>query len=434
MDIRETYKQLTNVDIEQQKKIWDERGKGYYGEYLLFCNLYSSLTGNGKILMNLNVPVNATNTTEIDLVLVHETGLYVFEIKHYKGTIYGKDTDAIWTQFFRTVKNNTFKNPILQNEYHINALEKLFPDVPIHSCIVFTSNECDNKVINSNENVDICYLDNCYSTISKRFSKSTKNYSMQEIDDMFIKLSSYSQMQGKVLIDSKEADFFEWVNPVVSKLEEAKQDLEKEKQTLAAQIETNKESLKAQKRKNAGIIVLTVVACIIVSFFVTSAIVQKNNEEINKFQQELELFKQNFLHVDEIDNEYIDDLKSYVNVSDVKVTNLTDDAVSFSGKISATTDIYGIMFAEDSKYIVMTKTGKVFEYNVYGEDQQYNIYSSRFGKYIQRSLKLPQAQFYGISNKNEITYIKITKASVFEVENASRTPIKENLEIELYSK
>ena len=33
MDIKEIYKQLTGVDIEEQKKLWDERGKRYYGEF-----------------------------------------------------------------------------------------------------------------------------------------------------------------------------------------------------------------------------------------------------------------------------------------------------------------------------------------------------------------------------------------------------------------
>ena len=105
MDINTIYTQLTNVDIERQKQIWDDRGKGYYGEYLLFCELYKSIAGSGKILMNLNVPIENNKTTELDLVLIHETGLYVFEVKHYKGTIYGKDTDPIWTQYFRTVRN-----------------------------------------------------------------------------------------------------------------------------------------------------------------------------------------------------------------------------------------------------------------------------------------------------------------------------------------
>ena len=84
-DIKNVYKSLTNVDIDVQRRIWDERGRGYYGEYLLFSKLYQFLPGNGKILMNLNIPISADKTTEIDLLLIHETGLYVFEIKHYKG-------------------------------------------------------------------------------------------------------------------------------------------------------------------------------------------------------------------------------------------------------------------------------------------------------------------------------------------------------------
>lgn len=102
------YKQLTNVDIETQKQLWNDRGKGYYGEYLVFCELYKHLSGMGKILMNINIPIENNKTTEIDLLLIHETGIYVFEMKHYKGTIYGRDTDAFWTQFFRTTKKRTF--------------------------------------------------------------------------------------------------------------------------------------------------------------------------------------------------------------------------------------------------------------------------------------------------------------------------------------
>ena len=89
-DTKNVYKSLTNVDIDVQRRIWDERGRGYYGEYLLFSKLYQFLPGNGKILMNLNIPISADKTTEIDLLLIHETGLYGFEIKHYKGTIYGQ--------------------------------------------------------------------------------------------------------------------------------------------------------------------------------------------------------------------------------------------------------------------------------------------------------------------------------------------------------
>ena len=84
MNISETYKKLTGVDIEQQKYMWDERGKGYYGEFLVFREIYSYISGCCKILMNIEIPTLEGGTTEIDLVMIHETGLYVFEIKHYK--------------------------------------------------------------------------------------------------------------------------------------------------------------------------------------------------------------------------------------------------------------------------------------------------------------------------------------------------------------
>ena len=87
------YNNLTNIDIDVQQRIWDERGKGYYGEYLVFCDLYRNITGNCKLLMNLNIPSEQQGTTEVDLLMIHETGIYVFETKHYKGTIYGNDTD-----------------------------------------------------------------------------------------------------------------------------------------------------------------------------------------------------------------------------------------------------------------------------------------------------------------------------------------------------
>ena len=63
MDIKKVYKQLTGVDIEDQKHIWDERGKGYYGEFAVFCELYKHVIGTGKILMNLNIPVENGRTT-----------------------------------------------------------------------------------------------------------------------------------------------------------------------------------------------------------------------------------------------------------------------------------------------------------------------------------------------------------------------------------
>lgn len=88
--------------------------------------------------------------------------------------------------------------------------------------------------------------------------------------------------------------------------------------------------------------------------------------------------------------------------------------------------------AENSKYIVMTDNGKVYEYDVFGEKLNYNRYYNEIGKGIRESGNLAKTQFYGVS-KNEINYIKITNIELFKLD-INKTRIKDDLELELYSK
>ena len=154
----QTYRALTGIDIEEQKRLWDARGKGYYGEYLVFSEIYQNVIGDAKILMNLQVPTPDGKITEIDLLLLHESGIYIFEMKHYKGTIYGDDNGKIWTQYFRTVKNQHFNNPIHQNQYHVEAIKEMFPSLPVQSCIVFTNPECELRVTVNSKDVKVCSI------------------------------------------------------------------------------------------------------------------------------------------------------------------------------------------------------------------------------------------------------------------------------------
>lgn len=429
MDIKNVYKQLTNVDIEEQKRLWDERGKGYYGEYLVFCELYKKISGNCKILMNLNIPTENGGTTEIDLLLIHETGIYVFEIKHYKGTIYGDDKGAIWTQYFRTVKNNTFKNPILQNEYHIKAIKRLFPDMPIKSIIVFTSYECDVRVQNANDNIDICELHNLNRNIVYRFKSNQQIYSMEEIDTIFDKLSKYSHMQEMVEFEGKEEPFISWLQPIIFELEKEKKNVDE------ALVKTNKTKRKCVIGCASGCITNIIVGfiCVLALIGYMNKLKEDYNLEVDNikkdYNQEIEKFKQKFKHIDEIENKYIDIVNEYVDVTNI---SLTDNSVTFSAKLSMNNDEYGIALTEDSKYTVMTNNGQVFEYDVFGKHLGYNRFTNMIGKGIRDYGNLAQAKFYGV-NKEDISYIKLINIELFKLDS-SRTIVKENLEIELYNK
>ena len=251
---------------------------------------------------------------------------------------------------------------------------------------------------------------------------------MKEIDTIFNHLSVYSQMQKTVVIDNVEADFLSWVQPVISKLEEKKAETEQQKNNWIYQTQ------KLKKAKAKGIFANVAIAsiCIIISAIVILGFQKGYHLAIQENNKELTEFKQNFLHIDEIGNEYINTLNSYVNVSNVSLQTLAENAVTFTARIAITTDVYGMALTEDSKYIVMTDSGKVIEYDVFGDHLSYNRYGNMIGNGIRSYGDLARTQFFGVS-KLDISYIKITGIELFKLD-MNRTIVKDKLEIELYSK
>lgn len=91
-----------------------------------------------KLMHHVTLPIRA-GTTEIDHIIVADTGVFVIEAKHYSGWVFGRAGDAQWTQvLYRT--HRRFQNPIRQNYGHIKAVQALsnFPDQHYISVVVFT--------------------------------------------------------------------------------------------------------------------------------------------------------------------------------------------------------------------------------------------------------------------------------------------------------
>jgi hypothetical protein len=91
------------------------------------------------LLNNITLPT-AGGTTQIDHILVADTGIFVIETKHYSGWIFGNPQDKQWTQTIYR-KKSRFQNPRHQNYGHIKALQSLFdlPEDHFHSVVVFTA-------------------------------------------------------------------------------------------------------------------------------------------------------------------------------------------------------------------------------------------------------------------------------------------------------
>ena len=118
---------------------------GRKGEYLTYRHL-ERLDGQHKLLTNVYLPKGDGTTTEIDLIMITATGIYVFESKNYSGWIFGDENTKFWTQSLKGGKKFRFYNPIWQNKKHISALQKhlrLGNDV-FRSYIVF-SERCELK-------------------------------------------------------------------------------------------------------------------------------------------------------------------------------------------------------------------------------------------------------------------------------------------------
>ncbi len=93
----------------------------------------------GIVVNNVTLSID-DSTTQIDHVLICTKGVFVIEIKHYSGWIYGDAKQKQWMQVFFK-KRSQFQNPIHQNYKHIKAIQALFDFVSadkIKSFVVFT--------------------------------------------------------------------------------------------------------------------------------------------------------------------------------------------------------------------------------------------------------------------------------------------------------
>jgi hypothetical protein len=108
------------------------------GEALLANIIAAGFRQPHVLLNNVTLPIG-TESTQIDHVLITESGIFVIETKHYSGWIFGRPEDAYWTQVIYRRKSK-FQNPIRQNYGHVRALQSLFalPNEVFFPVVVFT--------------------------------------------------------------------------------------------------------------------------------------------------------------------------------------------------------------------------------------------------------------------------------------------------------
>ena len=130
--------------------------KGDTGENIIEYDLIN-LPFYKKIIRNAYIPYNG-GTSEIDLIMLTEYGIYIIESKNYSCWIFGSEKDRNWTAKYIN-KTNTFYNPIKQNDGHIKALTNYLQitDNGINSLIIFGGGAELKKVPKNTKKRQIIY-------------------------------------------------------------------------------------------------------------------------------------------------------------------------------------------------------------------------------------------------------------------------------------
>ena len=115
------------------------RIKGAFGEWALHRVLVSELPASYQHYRNLVIPAEKGDFTEVDHLVLSPFGIFVIEVKNYRGWIFGGEKQPQWTlQRFRS--KHQFMNPLHQNFKNMQALKQLL-ELPgfelMHSVIAF---------------------------------------------------------------------------------------------------------------------------------------------------------------------------------------------------------------------------------------------------------------------------------------------------------
>ena len=176
--------------------------KGAYGEYLTYKYLKPYEEKGAKFLFNCYIPKNNDETSEIDVMMIYHSGIYVFESKNYSGWIFGSENSKTWTQTLpngRTSRKERFYNPIMQNRTHVKWLEKQLDAMDPMHCIVVFSERCEFKKLDlTSGDIAVIKRYDLPRTVQEIDERVGTRLDESRINEIYEKLYPNTQVSGEV--------------------------------------------------------------------------------------------------------------------------------------------------------------------------------------------------------------------------------------------
>lgn len=178
--------------------------KGRFGEYQIYRRLAAYEKKDAGFLFNCYLPKRSGETTEVDVIMLHTSGIYVFESKNYSGQVFGREGDRMWTQILKNesgfIYKKQFLNPLLQNQSHIVQMKRhlgLDEEIPVYSIVVFSDRCIVKKMTVSDINRQVTTWKKLRHTVRKFAGRQPEVLDRVQIEEWYDRLYPYTQVSKR---------------------------------------------------------------------------------------------------------------------------------------------------------------------------------------------------------------------------------------------
>ncbi|MEY8393076.1 nuclease-related domain-containing protein [Lachnospiraceae bacterium 45-W7] len=150
------------------------RRAGRHGEEIAAEMIHQVLKEDDRLLTNIEISYNGKKA-EMDSIVVNRFGVFIFEVKNYRGQLIGNEDDYEWQKIKITGAGNMYvkqvRNPIRQLKRQVYLLAHYLQEYRIRIWV-----EGYAILLHQNSPVDSGYIISSLSDIDKAIHTKGKNY------------------------------------------------------------------------------------------------------------------------------------------------------------------------------------------------------------------------------------------------------------------